>query len=102
MASASSRRRAAIVRARRRTARLSLNRPVLREYAVVGRNEGATYAIWHVAATPVDPFARDEFLQQLGLDADDDWGGVSTVYATSADDAADRVRAEQAHLSGLD
>ncbi|MGW6792396.1 hypothetical protein [Streptomyces chartreusis] len=100
MASASSRRRAAIVRARRRAVRLY--RPVLREYAVVGRTEGATYAIWHVAATPVDPFARDEFLQQLGLDADDDWGGVHAVYATSADDAADRVRAEQAHLSGLD
>ncbi|MGW1362954.1 hypothetical protein ACWCQP_36800 [Streptomyces chartreusis] len=98
MASASSRRRAAIVRALRRAVRL----PVLREYAVVGRTEGATYAIWHVAATPVDPFARDEFLEQLGLDAEDDWGGVSTVYATSAEDAADRVRAEQAHLSGLD
>ncbi|WP_331752000.1 hypothetical protein [Streptomyces chartreusis] len=98
MASASSRRRAAIVRPRRRAVRL----PVLREYAVVGRTEGATYAVWHVAVTPVDPFARDEFLQQLGLVAEDDWGGVHAVYATSSDDAADRVRAEQAHLSGLD
>ncbi|WP_331748947.1 hypothetical protein [Streptomyces chartreusis] len=100
MASVSSRRRAAIVRARRRTA--CLNRPVLREDAVVGRTEGATYAIWHIQATPADPLARNRLLEQLGLDAEEDWGGVHAVYATSPAGAAARVHAEQAHLSGLD
>jgi len=95
MASAKYRRAAAILRARR------AGHPIEREYAVVGQTRGTVYDVWHVEPTPTDPFARNELLEQLGLDAAEAFGGISTVYATDPADAAARTRREQARLAGL-
>lgn len=104
MASARYHRAAAELRKRRRTTQPTQpTQPTEREYAVVGRTDGATYTIWHVQPTPDDdPAARNGLLDELASDAEEDWGRVTTVYATSPDDAADRIRREQARIAGLD
>ncbi|MFF3787135.1 hypothetical protein [Streptomyces sp. NPDC001933] len=76
-------------------------RPTENEYAVIGRAEGSGYQVWSVERTPADPDTRQQFLEELSNDAEDQWGGVSTVYATSPQEAEERIRHEQARIAGL-
>jgi hypothetical protein len=81
---------------------LRTRRLAQREYAVIGRADVGTYTVWHVQSTPAEPSARDQLLDQLHRDAEDDGGGVSTVYATSATDAIEQAHREQVRTGALD
>lgn len=81
---------------------LRTRRLAQREYAVIGRADVGTYTVWHVQSTPAELSARDQLLDQLHRDAEDDGGGVSTVYATSATDAIEQAHREQVRTGALD
>ncbi|MEU5894492.1 hypothetical protein ABZ835_48185 [Streptomyces sp. NPDC047461] len=71
-----------------------------RAYFVIGQwKGGGEVDIWHVAEAPTDPGERADVHEQHQGDADEAFGSVNVVYATSPQDAADRARLEARETS---
>ncbi|MBA0053450.1 hypothetical protein E0L36_22000 [Streptomyces sp. AJS327] len=74
----------------------------IREFILIGQDKGADYELWDIAPAPTDPVNRAIRLEEIGVDAMDALGGVTTVWATDEDAAIEKFRREQAEISGLD
>ncbi|MEU9919485.1 hypothetical protein [Streptomyces sp. NPDC051001] len=71
-----------------------------RAYFVIGQwKGGGEVDIWHVAEAPTDPGERADVHERHQVDADEAFGSVNVVYATSPQDAADRARLEARETS---
>lgn len=72
------------------------------EFIIAGSYLGASYTLWDVAPCPTDPAKRAVALEELGVEAYDAFGTVTTMFATSAHAAVDRLLAELRERSGID
>ncbi|MFI8169725.1 hypothetical protein ACIGAN_25660 [Streptomyces sp. NPDC085931] len=71
-----------------------------RAYFVVGQwKGGGEVEIWHIEEAPADPAARAEAHDQHACDAEDSFGSVDVVYATSPEAAAEQARREARQTS---
>lgn len=73
-----------------------------REFIIVGQDSGTSFTLWDVAPAPADPTKRDMALEEIGIDAHDAFGDVSTEYATNARAAVDRLVAKLRERYGCD
>ncbi|WP_433856679.1 magnesium chelatase domain-containing protein [Streptomyces kronopolitis] len=73
-----------------------------REYIIVGQRQGASYTLWDVAPAPADATKRAIALEEIGVEAMDAFGEVTTVWAASARAAVDQHVADLRERSGLD
>ncbi|MEU0949867.1 hypothetical protein ABZ379_45505 [Streptomyces canus] len=66
-----------------------------RPFFVIGQwKGGGTVDIWHVEEAPADPSARADAHERHAADADETFGSVNVVYASSPQDAAEQARRE--------
>ncbi|MFB7424775.1 hypothetical protein ACFC0K_16030 [Streptomyces hydrogenans] len=68
--------------------------PDKKPYFVIGAWSGGDVDIWHVEEAPIDPTARSLLHDEHSNAADDAFGSVNIVYATSKKAAADQARQE--------
>ncbi|MFC8895832.1 hypothetical protein [Streptomyces cinereoruber] len=73
---------------------------VERAYFVIGQwMGGGCIDIWRVEKAPSDPTERSRLHDEYSEDAEDAFGSVEIVYATSEDTAAERARQEARETS---
>ncbi|NUK21645.1 hypothetical protein [Streptomyces lunaelactis] len=69
-------------------------------YFVIGQwKGGGDVDIWHVEEAPADPGERADLYDEYREDADNAFGSVEIVYATSPEAAAERARREARETS---
>ncbi|MFD6343650.1 hypothetical protein ACFWF9_02845 [Streptomyces roseolus] len=73
--------------------------PDRKPYFVIGTWRGGNVDIWHVTEAPADPAARSRLHDEYAEAADDAFGSVNIVHATSKDAAADQARQEARETS---
>lgn len=74
----------------------------VREFIIVGQDQGTGYTLWDVAPAPTDPARRAAVLEELGVDAMDALGQVSTEWATTPRQAVARLLETLREQTGLD
>ncbi|WP_019548608.1 magnesium chelatase domain-containing protein [Streptomyces sulphureus] len=73
-----------------------------REFIIVGQDQGTSYTLWDVAPAPTNDTKRAIALEEIGVEAMDALGEVTTVWATDARAAVDQLVADLREQSGLD
>ncbi|MFF4391462.1 magnesium chelatase domain-containing protein [Streptomyces sp. NPDC001552] len=74
----------------------------VREFIIIGQDQGDCFQLWDVAPAPADPTKRAIALEELGVDVADALGDLHTEYATSARAAVDQLLGQLRERSGLD
>ncbi|QKW06950.1 ATP-binding protein [Streptomyces sp. NA04227] len=73
-----------------------------REYIIVGQDQGSSYTLWDVAPAPTDATKCAIALEEIGVEAMDAFGEVTTMWAASARAAVDQHVAHLRERSGVD
>ncbi|MFI0827262.1 hypothetical protein ACH4Q7_22715 [Streptomyces roseolus] len=74
----------------------------LREFIIVGQDQGTGFELWDVAPAPTDNRRRAIVLEEIGVDADDAFGSVNLEWATSPRAAVNQLITALRDQSGLD
>ncbi|KPI33289.1 hypothetical protein OV450_1377 [Actinobacteria bacterium OV450] len=74
----------------------------VREFIIVGQDQGDSYLLWDVAPAPTNPTKRAIVLEELGVDAMDALGSVHTEYAASPRAAVDQLIDRRRETTGID
>lgn len=72
-----------------------------REFIIVGQDQGNSYTLWDVAPAPTDDTKRAIALEEIGVEAMDTFGEVTTVWATDARAAVDQLLTDLRDQSGI-
>lgn len=70
-----------------------------REFILVGQDQGGHYELWDISPAPIDPAVRALKLDQIGDDATDTLGDMTTVWAADEAEAIEKFRTEQAEIN---
>ncbi|MFD9464271.1 hypothetical protein [Streptomyces sp. NPDC060027] len=70
-----------------------------RPFFVIGQWSSPDLTVWRVQEAPDDPAQRAAAHEELGMDAEEAFGGVEIVYAASAEDAEATARREAAETA---
>ncbi|WTW95418.1 hypothetical protein OG216_19445 [Streptomycetaceae bacterium NBC_01309] len=74
---------------------MSANTPTTaREFIIVGREDQAGFTLWDIAPAPTDPTKRSIALEELGVEAMDSLGWVTTKTGRTAREALNKLLAE--------
>ncbi|MFJ6561930.1 hypothetical protein ACIQMV_19130 [Streptomyces sp. NPDC091412] len=72
------------------------------EFIIVGQCQGTGYTLWDIAPAPTNPARRAAVLEEIGVDAADAFGSVSTERGATPREALDKFLADMREQSGLD
>jgi hypothetical protein len=73
-----------------------------REFVIIGQDQGTGFQLWDVAPAPADPDPRAAVMEELGVDAMDAFGDLTTVWGASPRAAVQAFLVEMRERSGLD
>lgn len=71
------------------------------EFIIVGQDQGTSFTLWDVVPAPTDRFKRDAYLEELGMDAMDAFGDVTTEWAESPRAAVAKLLSAMREQSGI-
>jgi hypothetical protein len=72
------------------------------EFVIVGQDQGANFQLWDVAPAPTDPARRAALMEELGVEAMDALGDLTTEWADSPRAAVEKLLAGMRERSGFD